>query len=69
MFTLAKVSAIMPVTMTHSNDMLVLALSTLGSATEIESFLFFIAPLRWPMQVQLSLSRVTVVDSYADNLC
>ncbi len=39
MFTLAKVSAITPATMTHDSDTLVLALTTLGVTTEIEMIL------------------------------
>ncbi len=44
MFTLVKVNAIMPVTMTHDSEMLVLALAALGSATKIGSFLFVVMP-------------------------
>ncbi len=42
MFTLAKVSAIMLVTMTLNSDMLLLALATLGIATEIGSLLIVV---------------------------
>ncbi len=44
MFILAKVSMITLVAMTCYSDMLVLALATLGSTTEIGSFLFVAAP-------------------------
>jgi hypothetical protein len=44
MFTFVKVSTIMLVTMTQDSDMLVLALATLGSTTEIGSFLFVVMP-------------------------
>jgi hypothetical protein len=42
--TLAKVSTITLVTMTHDSNMLVPALGTLGSATKIGSFLFDVVP-------------------------
>ncbi len=44
MFTLAKVSTITLVTMTRDSNMLELALTTLGGATEIGLFLFVVAP-------------------------
>jgi hypothetical protein len=41
--TLAKVGAIMLVTMTCDSDTLVLALTTMGGATDIGSFIFVVA--------------------------
>ncbi len=46
-FTLAKVSMIMPATMRRNNDTLVLALVTLGNGTEIEMILYLSHHPRW----------------------
>jgi hypothetical protein len=43
----------MPATMTRDRNTLILALATLGGATEIEMILSFLHHPRWPRQVQL----------------
>jgi hypothetical protein len=51
-FTLAKVSAIMQVTMTRDSNALVLALATWDSMTDIETILSVSCYPRWPRQVK-----------------
>jgi hypothetical protein len=46
--------------MTRDNDTLVLALATLGEATEIGSFLFMSCRQRWQRQVQSCDCRVSL---------
>ena len=47
-------------TMTRDNDTLVLALATLGEATEIGSFLFMSRRQRWQRQIQSCDCRVSL---------
>jgi hypothetical protein len=58
-FTLVKVSVIRLVTMTCDSDMLVLALATLGSTTEIGSFIFFCQAAQGGQDKNSSDSHVT----------
>jgi hypothetical protein len=51
-FTLAKISAIMPVTIERDSNTLVLALATLGGTTEIETILSVLRRPRLPTQVR-----------------
>jgi hypothetical protein len=64
-FTLGKVSAIMPASTTHDSDTLVLALATLGGTTNIEMILSVLHCPRWPRQVR---QWHKIPDSFATNL-
>jgi hypothetical protein len=74
MFTLAKISAITPFTMTCDSGMLVLALATLGGATKIGSNLFlchasqggqgkYSSDCRASLSLTVSLTNFTNVNS------